>query len=109
MSESVYPSSRKAFLVLQNLIEEARSAGRIHPPASLPDLPPQLLKRYTKLQILGMPGDPDGTHIALSAWSTIHGVTALVLYGYLGGFLADQVENFILNQIEQLVTLFGFE
>lgn len=109
MTEAAYSSSRKGFLVLQTLIEKARSAGRIHPPASLPPLPPELFNRYTALRKLGMPGDPLGTHLALTTWSTLHGVTALNLYGYMGGFLAGQVENFVQQEIEQLVTLFGFE
>ncbi|MBN2146258.1 MAG: TetR/AcrR family transcriptional regulator [Anaerolineales bacterium] len=108
MTDAAYASSRKGFLVLQNLIEKARSAGRIHPPAGFPPLPPELVSRYEALRILGMPGDPVGTHIALAAWSTMHGVTSLVLYGYLGGFLADQVEGFVRTQIEHLITLFGF-
>jgi len=47
--------------------------------------------------------------MALATWSTMHGVTAMVLYGYLSGFLADQVEDFVRQAIEQLVMLFGFE
>ncbi|MCC6148365.1 MAG: TetR/AcrR family transcriptional regulator [Anaerolineaceae bacterium] len=109
MTEAAYASSRKGFLVLQNLIEKARAAGSIHPPADFPPLPPELVSRYESLRILGMPGDPVGTHIALATWSTLHGVTALMLYGYLEGFLSDQVEGFVLQMIDQLVMLFGFE
>lgn len=108
MTEAAYSSSRKGFLVLQNIIEKARSAGRIHPPAEFPTLPPELVSRYESLRILGMPGDPLGTHIALTTWSTLHGVTSLFLYGYLGGFLANQVEGFVRQQIEQLINLFAF-
>ncbi|MCC6191921.1 MAG: TetR/AcrR family transcriptional regulator [Anaerolineales bacterium] len=109
MPEAAYAASRKGFLVLQNLIEKARSAGRIHPPAVLSALSPTLFSRYEALRGLGMPGDPLVTHIALASWSTMHGVTALVLYGHLGGFLADQVESFVYQQIEQMVGLFGME
>jgi AcrR family transcriptional regulator len=109
MTEAAYASSRKGFLVLQNLIEKGRTAGKICPPAVYPPLPPELISRYEALRILGMPGDPMGTHMALSAWSTMHGVTALVLYGYLSGFLAHQVDGFVRQMVEQLVMLFGFE
>jgi len=109
MGEAAFPSAQHGFLVLQAVIGEALAAGRIHPPAGAKPLSRQLLARYAALQKLGMPYAPGATHLALTAWSTLHGVTSLFLYGYLGRFLAGQVDGFVRQEIEQLVMLLGFE
>lgn len=109
MGEAAYPSAQRAFLVLQAVLGEAIAAGKVRRAAAPPSLPPELLARYQELQKIGMPYAPITTHLALTAWGALHGFTALYLYGYLGNFLADQVEGFLHTQIEQLVGLFGFE
>ena len=109
MGEAAYPSAQRGFLVLQAVIGEALAAGKIHTPADVRPLSQELLARYMTLQKLGMPYDPIATHLALATWSTLHGITSLYLYGYVGRFLAEQVEGFVLQEIEQLVTLLGLE
>jgi hypothetical protein len=94
---------------LQAIIGAALAAGKIHSPAGINPLSQELLARYVGLQKLGMPFDPSATHLALTTWSVLHGITSLYLYGYLGRFLAEQVEGFVLQEIEQLVTLLGLE
>lgn len=103
MGEAAYPSAQRAFLVLQGVLGNLAGKGLPLP------LPPELLARYQALQAIGMPYDPMTTHLALTAWGTLHGITSLYLYGYLENFLADQVEAFVHTQIEQLVSLFSFE
>lgn len=109
MGEAAYPSAQRGFLVVQTVLGEALAAGKVRWAAESDPLPPELLARYQVLQKIGMPYDPVATHLALVTWSALHGATSLYLYGYLGNFLADQVEGFVRNQIEQLVTLFGLE
>ena len=109
MGEAAYPSAQHGFLVLQAVIGEALAAGKIHTPADVHPLSQELLARYVALQKLGMPYDPIATHLALTTWSTLHGITSLYLYGYLGRFLAEQVEGFVRKEVEQLIMLLGFE
>lgn len=109
LGEAAFPFAQRGFLVLQAIIGEALAAEKIHSPSGVPPLSQELLTRYAALQKLGMPFDSGTTHLALTVWSTLHGVTSLYLYGYLGRFLAEQVEGFVLQEIEQLVTLLGLE
>jgi AcrR family transcriptional regulator len=109
MGEAAYPSAQHGFLVLQAVIGEALAAGKIHRSADVNPHSQELLARYAALQKLGMPYDPIATHLALTTWSTLHGITSLYLYGYLGRFLAEQVDGFVQQEIEQLVMLLGFE
>jgi AcrR family transcriptional regulator len=109
MGEAAYPSAQHGFLVLQAVIGEALAVGKIHRPADVNPLSHELLARYVALQKLGMPYDPTATHLALTTWSMLHGVTSLYLYGYLGRFLAEQVDGFVRQEIEQLVMSLGFE
>jgi AcrR family transcriptional regulator len=109
MGEAAYPSAQRGFLVLQAVIGEALAAGKIHRPAGANTLSLELLARYAALQKLGMPFDTTATHLALTTWSTLHGITALYLYGYLGRFLAGHVEAFVRQEIEQLMMLLGLE
>ena len=109
LGETAYPSANRGFLVLQAIIGEALAAGKVRSPASAPSFSQDLLARYEALQKLGMPYDPSATHLALTTWSTLHGITSLYLYGYLRSFLAGQVEGFVNQEIEQLMVSLGFE
>jgi AcrR family transcriptional regulator len=109
MGEAAYPSAQRGFLVLQAILGAGLAAGKIHSLAGLPPLSPELLARYAALQKLGMPFDANATHLALTTWSALHGITSLYLYGYLGRFLADQVEGFVRQEIGQLMMWLGFE
>ena len=103
----VGPSAQKSFLVLQGVIGEAYQAGEIVGPAAGIQLPASLKAQYENLQKFGMPYTPLVTHLALSTWNTIHGLTSLFLYGYSRGFLGDQVADFVDSEIERIVKAFG--
>lgn len=107
LGQAAYPSAQRGFLVLQTVLGEAVQRGRIRPRAGAVSIPADLRARYETLRQAGMPHDPLATHLALTAWSVLHGVTSLYLYGYMGSFLAEQVSTFVDSQIDQLVTLFG--
>jgi len=72
-------------------------------------LPATLKSQYEVLKKYGMPYVPIVTHLALSAWSMIHGMTSLYLYGYFSGFLADQSESFVNLEIEKMIRSIGIE
>lgn len=103
----VRPSAQKSFLVLQGVIGQAHQAGKIVGEAGALGLPANLKVQYEALQKIGMPYTPLVTHLALSTWNTIHGLTSLFLYGYSSGFLGEQVESFVESETERMVKAFG--
>lgn len=107
LSQEAGPAAQRAFLVLQGVIGEAHTAGKITGDLAVLRLPAGLKSQYEALKKLGLPYVPVVTHLALSIWSTIHGVTSLYLYGYLMSFLADQVEVFVDLEIEKMVRMLG--
>jgi AcrR family transcriptional regulator len=108
LDERAGPAAQRGFLALQNVIGEANAAGRISGDAVSVRLPDQLTAQYEVLKNYGMPYTPIVTHLALSAWSMIHGMTSLYLYGYFAGFLADQSETFVNLEIEKMIAVIGF-
>lgn len=105
----VRPSAQKSFLVLQGVIGEAYQAGKIVGEAETLGLPTNLKVQYEALQKIGMPYTPLVTHLALSTWNTVHGLTSLFLYGYSSGFLGEQIESFVESEIERMVKTYGLE
>ncbi len=101
------PAAQRGFLALQNVIGEAHAAGKISGDAVTIRLPAALKSQYEVLKKYGMPYAPIVTHLALSAWSMIHGMTSLYLYGYFSGFLADQSESFVNIEIEKMTRAIG--
>jgi hypothetical protein len=91
------------------VIGEAYTVGKISGSAVPLRLPAVLKSQYEVLKKYGMPYVPVVTHLALSTWSMIHGMTSLYLYGYFAGFLADQSESFINLEIEKMINSLGFE
>jgi len=108
-AEEVGPSAQRSFLVLQGVVGEAYVAGKISGDASSLKLPTRLKGQYEALRKMGMPYVPIVTHLALSVWGTIHGLTSLFLYGYLSGFLGGQVGSFIESEIERMARSFGLQ
>jgi len=102
------PAAQRGFLALQNVIGEAHAAGKISGDAASVRLPAPLKAQYEVLKKYGMPYTPIVTHLALSAWSMIHGMTSLYLYGYFSGFLADQSESFVNLEVEKMTRAIGF-
>jgi AcrR family transcriptional regulator len=102
------PAAQRGFLALQNVIGEAHTAGKISGDAVTVRLPAALKSQYEFLKTYGMPYTPIVTHLALSAWSMIHGMTSLYLYGYFSSFLADQSESFVNLEIEKMTRAIGF-
>jgi len=56
---------------------------------------------------MGMPYTGIVTHLALSVWIMVHGMTSLFLYGYFTGFLGEQVGAFVDFEIEKTIRAFG--
>jgi AcrR family transcriptional regulator len=109
LDERAGPAAQRGFLVLQSVIGEAHTAGKISGDAVTIRLPAALKSQYEVLKKYGMPYTPVVTHLALSTWSMIHGMTSLYLYGYLSGFLAGQSESFVNLEIEKMIRIIGFE
>ncbi len=103
------PAAQRGFLILQSVIGQAYVAGKIKGDAVTVRMPASLKAQYGVLKKYGVPFTPVVTHLALSTWSTIHGMTSLYLYGYLSGFLADQSESFVNFEIEKMIRVLGFE
>jgi AcrR family transcriptional regulator len=109
LDERAGPAAQRGFLTLQNMIGEAHAAGKISGDAVTFRLPAPLKTQYEVLKKYGMPYAPVVTHLALSTWSMIHGMTSLYLYGYFSGFLADQSESFVYLEIEKMIRTIGFK
>lgn len=103
------PSARRCFLALQGVVGEAYLAGKIKVDAAGLQLPTSLESQYEKLRKMGMPYVPIVTHLALSLWSMMHGITSLYLHGYFLGFLGDQVEAYVDSEIQKLNRMLGVE
>jgi AcrR family transcriptional regulator len=106
-AEELGPVAQRSFLVLQGVIGEAQAAGKITGEMTALPLPTSLKSRYQLLKRMGMPYSPPATHLALSIWSMMHGVTSLYLYNYLTGFLEENVEEFVEFEIEKMVRVLG--
>jgi AcrR family transcriptional regulator len=109
LDERAGPAAQRGFLALQNIIGEAHAAGKISGDVVAVRLPAALKAQYEVLKKYGMPYTPLVTHLALSTWSMIHGMTSLYLYGYFSGFLAGQSESFVDLEIEKMIRVIGFE
>lgn len=106
-AEEVGPSAQRSFLVLQGVVGDAYVAGKIAGDATSMKLPARLKGQYEVLRKMGMPYVPIITHLALSVWGAIHGMTSLCLYGYFDGFLGGQVGTFVEVEIEKMVHVLG--
>jgi AcrR family transcriptional regulator len=109
LDERAGPAAQRGFLVLQNVIGEAHAAGKISGDAVTVRLPAALKAQYEVLKKYGMPYTPVVTHLALSTWSMVHGMSSLYLYGYFSGFLADQSESFVNLEIEKMIHAVGLK
>ena len=101
------PVAQRSFLVLQGVIGQAHAAGKITGPWSSLRLPLSLRTQYDALRRLGMPYHHIDTHLALSIWSMIHGITSLYLHHYLGGFLQQDVGIFVDFEIDKIARMLG--
>jgi AcrR family transcriptional regulator len=103
------PSARRSFFVLQGAVGEAYLAGKIKVDAASLQLPNSLESHYEALRKMGMPYFPIVTHLALSLWSMMHGITSLFLHGYFVGFLGEQVEAYVDSEIQKMNRILGVE
>lgn len=101
------PAAQRSFLVLLDVIGQAHRAGKITGPWSTLRLPPPLRTQYGTLRRLGMPYQHIDTHLALSVWTTMHGITSLYLHHYLSGFLQKDVETFVDFEIDKISRMLG--
>lgn len=101
------PVAQRSFLILQNMIGEAYVARKITGEWAIVRLPPRLRSQYAMLKKMGMPYTPTVTHLALSVWTTMHGITSLYLYHYLSGFLQQDVGTFVDFEIDKITHMMG--
>ena len=108
-AEELGPVAQRSFLVLQGVIGEAYTAGKITGETAAIRLPAKLKVPYDALSQMGMPYSPLVTHLALSVWSSIHGITSLYLYNYLSGFVGEQIEVFVDMELAKISRTLGLE
>jgi len=108
-AEELGPVAQRGFLVVQGVIGEAQAAGKITGAATALRLPVNLKSQYEALTQYGMPFTPLVTHLALSVWASIHGITSLYLYHYLDGFLQAQIEAFVEAELEKISQSLGLK
>jgi len=101
------PLAQRSFLILQRVIGEAHVAGKISGPWAVLRLPASLRAQYEELRRLGMPYVLMVTHLALSVWTTMHGITSLYMHHSLGGFLQQEVVTFVDFEIDKLTRTLG--
>ena len=106
-SKEVGPVAQHSFLILQGVIGETYAAGKLTGELVDVRLTPPLQAKYEALRAMGMPYVPVVTHLALSIWSMMHGITSLYLHHYLTGFLQENVEAFVDFEIEKLARQLG--
>jgi AcrR family transcriptional regulator len=106
-AEELGPVAQRSFLLLQGVIGEAHTAGKVSGELTTLRLPTTLKSQYGLLKKMGMPYSPLITHLALSVWSTMHGITSLYLHHYLTGFLQENVESFVEVEIEKIARSLG--
>jgi hypothetical protein len=101
------PVAQRSFLILQGVLGEAHAAGKITGELTSLRLPTPLKSQYELLKKMGMPYTPLVTHLALSVWSMMHGITSLYLHHYLTGFLQEDVDPFVDFEIEKIARTLG--
>lgn len=106
-AQELGPVAQRSFLILQGVIGEAHAAGKITGEWGTLRLPTALKTQYEMLRKMGMPYTPQVTHLALSVWSMMHGITSLYLHHYLTSFLQEDVEAFVDLEIEKIAHLLG--
>ena len=106
-AQELGPVAQRSFLILQRAIGEAHLAGKITGPWSTLRLPLPLRNQYEALRRLGMPYTHLDTHLALSVWTTMHGITSLYLHHYLTGFLPQDVAVFVDLEIDKIARMLG--
>jgi AcrR family transcriptional regulator len=106
-AQELGPVAQRSFLILQGVIGEAQAAGKINGEWASVRLPPALKSQYEFLSHIGMPYTPLVTHLALSVWSMMHGITSLYLHHYLTSFLPEVVQAFVDFEIENMARSLG--
>jgi AcrR family transcriptional regulator len=106
-AEELGPVAQRSFLILQGVIGEAHAAGQLSGALATLRLPTPLKSQYEMLKKMGMPYSPLVTHLALSVWSMMHGITSLYLHHYLTSFLQENVEAFVDFEIEKIARSLG--
>lgn len=107
LAEPAYPAARRGFLALLDTLGATQEAGQLADARPRSELPAGLKQQYALLQAAGMPYSPAITHLALVAWSAMHGMTALALHGSLDSFLGEQVESFVDSRIDDMARELG--
>ena len=106
-AKELRPVAQRSFLILQGMLGKAHAAGKITGEWSALRLPLSLRTQYDALRRMGMPYNILDTHLALSVWTTMHGITSLYLHHYLTGFLQQSVESFVDFEIDKIARSLG--
>lgn len=109
MADEAGPASQRSFFVLLGVVADAYRAGKIRPSTDYEALTPSLRARYHLLEEMGLTYPPVVQQLALASWSWIHGLASLELYGYMPGFLGDQVESFVQFELDAFMKTLGFK
>jgi AcrR family transcriptional regulator len=109
MPKEAGSASQRSFLILVGVIADAYEAGKIHLSPQYEALTPGLRARYQFLNQIGLTYPEVVQQLALVAWIWIHGLTSLELYGYMPGFLGDQVEYFVHFELEAFMKTLGLK
>jgi AcrR family transcriptional regulator len=96
-------AAERSFLILLGVVEAAHQAGKLAPQTESVSI--SILHREQQ------PGPPPAMviHLALSAWSTIHGITSLELNGHNQIILAEHANEFAEIEITRLMQSIGFK
>jgi AcrR family transcriptional regulator len=88
-----------SFRILLEVIQDAARAGKIRP---MPGTP-ALLEQFDTLRKRGEPYTPQVIHTGLRAWSMLHGLVSLELYGQFTPMLGKHVEDLISAEVDHIV------
>ncbi len=98
-----------SFQVLLSVIQAADQAGKLSGTLQKITHTPALDAQLTALENSGETQSPQVIHLALSAWSFIHGITSLELNQQYQVILADHTDDFAQIEIRRFMQAVGFE
>ncbi len=106
-SEESSAAGQRSFMVLVGVLGEAQRAGKIRLPGGYISWTPALQEHLQAVCNVVVPYEPVVLYLALEAWSKIHGLTSLELYGHLANFMGTTVEDFIQTEVNGYMKVLG--
>ncbi|MGB8214311.1 MAG: TetR/AcrR family transcriptional regulator [Anaerolineales bacterium] len=99
------PAPLNSFLVLVGILDEAQQAGALHLPEGYVHWTPALQAQADALCDMHIANDPLTIYLAIEAWTRVHGLAALELFGYLPAFLGQSLEDFMRSEFDAYTDL----